>query len=56
MLYEVITSKVTIVHQFDKLQANKQAQERAFANSKINFLLEHEPRAFRKQGSSYNFV
>ncbi len=43
-------SKVTIVHQFDKLQANKQAQEKAYANPKINFLLSHEPRKFTKQG------
>jgi thioredoxin reductase (NADPH) len=43
--------KVMIIHQFDKLQANKQAQERAFANPKIEFLFEHEPRAFRKKDS-----
>jgi thioredoxin reductase (NADPH) len=43
-------SKITIVHQFDKLQANKMAQEKAFANPKIKFLFEHEPRAFRKEG------
>lgn len=43
-------SKVTIVHQFDKLQANKQAQEKAFANPRINFLFRHEPRGFRKDG------
>jgi thioredoxin reductase (NADPH) len=41
-------SKVTIIHQFDKLQANKQAQEKAFANEKIEFVLEHEPRRFKK--------
>jgi thioredoxin reductase (NADPH) len=41
--------KVTIVHQFDKLQANKEAQERAFANEKIEFIFEHEPRAFEKR-------
>ena len=40
---------VTIVHQFDKLQANKVAQERAFANDKIKFILEYEPRAFIKK-------
>ncbi len=40
--------KITIVHQFDKLQANKQAQEKAFANPKIKFLFEYEPRAFIK--------
>lgn len=39
-------SKVTIVHQFAQLQANKKAQDQAFANDKIEFLLEHEPRAF----------
>ena len=43
-------SKITIVHQFDQLQANKTAQEKAFANPKISFLLSHEPRAFRKAG------
>ncbi|MBN2484817.1 MAG: FAD-dependent oxidoreductase [Bacteroidales bacterium] len=45
-------SKVTIVHQFDKLQANKTAQEKAFANKKIGFMFEHEPRSFRKSGNS----
>ncbi len=44
--------KVTIVHQFDKLQANKTAQEKAFANEKIEFLLEHEPRGFKKDGNT----
>jgi thioredoxin reductase (NADPH) len=43
-------SKVTIVHQFDKLQANKTAQEKAFANRKIDFVFEHEPRKFEKVG------
>lgn len=43
-------SKITIVHQFDQLQANKTAQEKAFANPKISFMLSHEPRAFRKAG------
>ncbi len=41
---------VTIVHQFDHLQANKTAQEKAFANEKIKFVLEHEPRAFIAEG------
>ncbi|MCX8123805.1 MAG: FAD-dependent oxidoreductase [Spirochaetes bacterium] len=39
---------ITIVHQFDKLQANKEAQEKAFANEKISFMFSHEPRAFIK--------
>ncbi|MBF0238753.1 MAG: FAD-dependent oxidoreductase [SAR324 cluster bacterium] len=41
-------TKVTIVHQFATLQANKLAQEKAFANEKIEFILEHEPRKFEK--------
>ena len=43
-------SKVTIVHQFDKLTANKQAQDKIFANPKINVMYEFEPRAFVKNG------
>lgn len=49
-------SKVTIIHQFDKLQANKLAQERAFADSKIEFMFGYEPREFIKNGSSVNKV
>jgi thioredoxin reductase (NADPH) len=41
-------SKITIIHQFDKLQANKQAQQKAFEEKKISFMLEHEPREFIK--------
>ena len=43
-------SKITIIHQFDQLQANKTAQEKAFENPKITFMLSHEPRAFKKDG------
>ena len=43
-------SKITIIHQFDKLQANKEAQEKAFANPKINFVMDTEPRGFVKNG------
>lgn len=43
-------SKVTIVHQFVKLTANKQAQEKIFANPKASVVFEHEPRSFRRQG------
>jgi len=49
-------SKVTIIHQFDKLQANKLAQERAFADPKIEFMFEHEPREFIKNGTTVNRV
>ncbi|MBA4408115.1 MAG: FAD-dependent oxidoreductase [Bacteroidota bacterium] len=43
-------SKITIVHQFDQLQANKIAQEKVFENPKFSFLFSHEPRAFKKAG------
>lgn len=43
--------KITIIHQFDKLQANKEAQEKAFANPKIKFVFETEPRGFEKNGN-----
>jgi len=43
-------SKITMVHQFDAFTANKQAQEKLFANPKINILFEHEPRAFVREG------
>jgi thioredoxin reductase (NADPH) len=43
-------SKLTIVHQFDKLTANKQAQEKVFRNPRISILYENEPRSFSKEG------
>jgi thioredoxin reductase (NADPH) len=48
--------KITIVHQFDHLQAHKVLQEKAFANDRIDFVWEHEPREFVKNGSSVNRV
>ncbi|HEX7602896.1 MAG TPA: NAD(P)/FAD-dependent oxidoreductase, partial [Polyangiaceae bacterium] len=39
-------SKITMIHQFDALTANKEAQERLFAEPKIQVLFRHEPRAF----------
>lgn len=44
-------SKITIIHQFDKLQANKEAQDKAFANPKIEFVYDTEPRSFEKNGN-----
>ncbi len=43
-------SKITMVHQFDELTANKQAQEKLLANSKVSILFEHEPRSFIRIG------
>jgi thioredoxin reductase (NADPH) len=42
-------SKVTVVHQFDKFQANKQAQEKLLANPRVNVLFRHEPRSFSRK-------
>jgi thioredoxin reductase (NADPH) len=49
-------NKITIVHQFDKLQANKQSQEKIFANPKVKFLFSHEPRKFEKPNGKMDLV
>ncbi len=43
-------SKVTMVHQFDKFQANKQAQEKLLASPRVQVLYRHEPRSFSRVG------
>ncbi len=43
-------SKITMVQQLPYLTANKTAQEKAFADPKINILYEYEPRGFYRQG------
>ena len=42
--------KITLIHQFDALTANKTAQEKLLANPKISTMLEHEPRSFKREG------
>ena len=42
-------SKVTMIHQFDKLTANQTAIEQLQANDKITVMYEHEPRKFEKR-------
>ncbi|HKK41893.1 MAG TPA: FAD-dependent oxidoreductase [Bacteroidales bacterium] len=42
--------KLTMVHQFDKLTANKKAQDKVLNNTKIDIVFEHEPRTFRREG------
>lgn len=42
-------SKVTMIHQFDKLTANQTAIEQLQANEKITVMYEHEPRRFEKR-------
>ena len=49
-------ARITIVHQFAQLQANKSAQERAFAEDKIDFIFEHEPRVFIPRGHTVGAV
>ena len=39
-------SKITMIQQLPQLTANKLAQEKCYADPKINVLLEHEPRGF----------
>jgi len=43
-------SKITIVQQLETFTANKQAQEKLFANPKIQPLFSTEPRAFVREG------
>ncbi len=48
--------ELTVIHRRDALRATKIYQERAFANPKIRFLFEHEPREFIKDGLSVRHV
>ncbi|MCX6155277.1 MAG: FAD-dependent oxidoreductase [Candidatus Kapabacteria bacterium] len=41
-------SKITMVHQFDKLTANKQAIDKLLTNPKVSVIYENEPRKFEK--------
>jgi thioredoxin reductase (NADPH) len=43
-------AKLTIIHQFDKLTANKKAQDKIFRNPKVSILFETEPRLFTRDG------
>lgn len=51
MFISKFARSITIVHQFDDLQANKQAQEKIKADSKVSFMFSHEPREFKKYGT-----
>ncbi|TVQ86279.1 MAG: thioredoxin-disulfide reductase [Bacteroidetes bacterium] len=44
-------SKITMIQQLPHLTANKTAQERCYADPKIEVMLEYEPRGFYKNGS-----
>ncbi len=43
-------TKLTIIHQFDKLTANKKAQDKIIKNPKVSILFETEPRSFTRDG------
>lgn len=43
-------SKITLIHQFDQLTANKEAQEKLLANPKVSVLYSCEPRSFAQVG------
>jgi thioredoxin reductase (NADPH) len=49
-------ARITVVHQFDQLQANREFQQLAFANDKFEFLFSHEPREFLAAGGTVNGV
>jgi len=40
---------ITVIHQFDKLQAEKITADKVTTNPKVNILWSHEPRAFYKK-------
>ena len=40
---------ITVIHQFDKLQAEKITADKVITNPKVNILWSHEPRAFYKK-------
>jgi len=42
---------ITVIHQFDELQAEKITADRVRENPKVTILWSHEPRAFHKEGS-----
>jgi thioredoxin reductase (NADPH) len=41
---------ITIIHQFDNLQAEKITADKVTTNPKVNIMWSHEPRAFEKKG------
>jgi thioredoxin reductase (NADPH) len=48
LLLQFVNS-ITVIHQFDVLQAEKITADRVTTNPKVNFLWSHEPRAFYKK-------
>jgi thioredoxin reductase (NADPH) len=51
LLLQFVNS-ITVIHQFDVLQAEKITAEKMMKNPKVNFLWSHEPRGFEKNGGT----
>ncbi len=49
MLLQHVNS-ITVIHQFDTLQAEKITADKMMQHPKVSFLWSHEPRGFEKQG------
>ncbi len=49
MLAQFVNS-ITVIHQFDTLQAEKITADKMTNHPRVNFLWSHEPRGFEKQG------
>ncbi len=49
LLLQFVNS-ITVIHQFDALQAEKVTAEKMIQNPKVNILWSHEPRGFEKNG------
>jgi len=56
LFIDKFAGKITVVHQFDKLQANRTSAEKALANPNIEVMFSHEPRAFIAEGGTVNRV
>jgi thioredoxin reductase (NADPH) len=49
LLLQFVNS-ITVIHQFDALQAEKITADKMIQNPKVNILWSHEPRGFEKNG------
>jgi thioredoxin reductase (NADPH) len=45
-----LVNSITVIHQFDTLQAEKITADKMIQNPKVNILWSHEPRGFEKNG------
>ncbi|MHA1683882.1 MAG: NAD(P)/FAD-dependent oxidoreductase [Promethearchaeota archaeon] len=45
-------SSITVIHQFDELQAEKITVDRVLSNENVNVMWHHEPREFKKVGEN----